>query len=118
MGVKVVITCRPGTYQKQSNFVTFKMYSQQSDAPPLPKGLPPLKGYTTYLILITPKQWAKVEKPINDNKEDLLYIEGHTTFLPDYKGIVVRATNVSTIGHMKARKEEQLAKTKGEESAE
>jgi hypothetical protein len=113
MSVKIVMTGRPGTIQKQSQFVTFKVYSQVSDAPPLPKVLPPLRGYTTYLVLIAPKQWAKVEKQINDNKEDLLYIEGHPTMLPNYNGIVVRATTVNTLARMKARKEEQRQQAQG-----
>ncbi len=112
MSVKIVMTGRPGTIQKQSQFVTFKMYSQVSDAPALPKGLPPLRGITTYLVLVVPKQWAKVEKQINDNKEDLLYIEGHTTVQPNYNGIVVQATTINTLGRMKARKDEQRKQAK------
>jgi hypothetical protein len=102
-GSKTVIIGRPGTLQKQAQFVAFTVKSQQP--PALPKGLPTYKGDTKYLILAATKQWEKVEKKINDDKEDHLYIEGFSTVQPNFKtGIVVLATNVNTIGLMRQRK--------------
>ncbi len=100
---KTVIIGRPGTPQKQPQFVAFTVKAQQP--PVLPKGLPTWKGETKYLILATTKQWEKVEKRINDDKEDQLYIEGFSTVQPNFKsGIVVLANNVNTIGLMRQRK--------------
>lgn len=102
-GSKTVIIGRPGTPQKQAQFVAFTVKAQQP--PALPKGLPIYRGETKYLILAALKQWEKVEKKINDDKEDQLYIEGFSTVQPNFKtGIVVLANNVNTIGLMRQRK--------------
>ncbi|HEY7349676.1 MAG TPA: hypothetical protein VH599_15275 [Ktedonobacterales bacterium] len=102
-GSKTVITGRPGTLQKQAQFVAFTVKAQQP--PALPKGLPIYKGETKYLVLAATKQWEKVEKRINDDQEDQLYIEGFSTVQPNFKtGIVVLAMNVNTVGLMRTRK--------------
>lgn len=102
-GSKTVIIGRPDTVQKQAQFVAFTVKDQQP--PALPKGLPTFKGKTKYLILAATKQWEKVEKKINDDKEDQLYIEGFSTAQPNFKtGIVVLAINVNTTGLMRQRK--------------
>lgn len=102
-GSKTVIIGRPGTLQKQAQFVAFTVKAQHP--PALPKGLPIYRGDTKYLILAALKQWEKVEKKINDDKEDQLYIEGFSTVQPNFKtGIVVLANNVNTIGLMRQRK--------------
>jgi|SRR5579859_1873718 len=102
-GAKTVLTGRPGTVQKQAQFVAFTVKAQQP--PALPKGLPIFKGETKYLILAAIKQWEKVEKKINDDKDDQLYIEGYSTVQANFKtGIVVLAINLNTIGLMRQRK--------------
>ncbi len=100
---KTTIIGRPGTLQKQAQFVAFTVKDQKP--PALPKGLPTYKGDTKYLVLAATKQWDRVEKKINDDKEDQLYIEGFSTVQPNFKtGIVVLATTVNTIGLMRQRK--------------
>jgi hypothetical protein len=102
-GSKTIIIGRPDTVQKQAQFVAFTIKAQ--NPPALPKGLPIFKGHTQYLILAASKQWEKVEKKINDDKEDQLYIEGFSTAQPNFKkGIVVLAINVNTVGLMRQRK--------------
>ena len=107
MSVKINLIGRPGTVQKQSTFVGFTLNSATHEAPPLPKGLPPLKGTTKYLVLVATKQWSKVEETLNKDKEDKLYIEGYTTIQENFAGIVVQATTINTLGLMRAKKEQQ-----------
>ncbi|HLW01217.1 MAG TPA: hypothetical protein VKT82_21355 [Ktedonobacterales bacterium] len=102
-GSKTIIIGRPDTVQKQAQFVAFTVKAQ--NPPALPKGLPSFKGHTQYLILAASKQWEKVEKKINDDKEDQLYVEGFSTAQPNFKkGIVLLAMNVNTIGLMRKPK--------------
>jgi hypothetical protein len=110
MSVKVVLVGRPGTVQKEATFVGFTLNSATHQIPPPPKGLPPLKGTTKYLVLAAMKQWDKVEPALNKNKEDKLVIEGYTTIQEGFAGIVVQATSMSTQGLQRARKEEQRGK--------
>jgi hypothetical protein len=110
MSSKLIITGRPGPIQKQNQYVAFTIKSPQP--PPLPKGLPTLKGETKYLILVTEKQWNKVEKQINQDKEDKLYIEGFGTYQKDFSGVVVLTQLINTTGLMRARKQQQKVQAK------
>lgn len=110
MSVKVVLVGRPGTVQKEGTFVGFTLNSATHQIPPPPKGLPPLKGTTKYLVLAAMKQWDKVEPALSKNKEDKLVIEGYTTIQEGFNGIVVQATSMSTQGLQRTRKEEQRGK--------
>jgi len=112
MSSKITLTGRPGPIQKQHQYVAFSM--KAPPPPPLPKGLPALKGETKYLILVAEKQWNKVEDQINKDKEDKLYIEGFSTVQPDFPGIVVLAQTINTTGLMRGRKEQQRNQTQGE----
>jgi hypothetical protein len=73
----------------------------------LPKGLPALHGETRYMVLVTEKQWNKVEKQINDDKEDKLFIEGFSTVQPDFPGVIVLAQSINTTGLIRAKKHQQ-----------
>ncbi len=106
MSSKITLTGRPGPIQKQHQYVAFSMKTQSAPAN-LPKGLPTLKGETKYLILVAEKQWNKVEKQINDDKEDKLFVEGFSTVQPDFPGVVVLAQSINTTGLMRARKQQQ-----------
>ena len=107
MSVKVTLIGRPGTTQKQATFVGFTLNSATHQIPPPPKGLPPLKGTTKYLVLAAIKQWDNVEAALNQDKEDKLYIEGYPTLQEGFAGIVVQATTLNTLGLMRAKKEQQ-----------
>ena len=107
MSVKITLIGRPGTVQKQTTFVGFTLNSGTHQMPPPPKGLPPLKGTTKYLVLAAMKQWDKVEPALSKDKEDKLVIEGYTTLQEGFAGIVVQATMLNTLGLMRAKKEEQ-----------
>jgi hypothetical protein len=113
MSSKITLRGRPGPIQKQQQYVAFSMKTQTAPAN-LPKGLPVLKGETKYLVLVTEKQWNKVEKQINDDKEDNLYIEGFSTVQPDFAGVVVLAQSINTEGLMRARKQQQKVQSTGE----
>ena len=107
MSVKLTLIGRPGTVQKQATFVGFTLNSATHQIPPPPKGLPPLKGTTKYLVLAAIKQWDKVEGALSRDKEDKLYIEGYPTMQDGFAGIVVQATTLNTLGLMRARKAQQ-----------
>ena len=107
MSVKLTLIGRPGTVQKQATFVGFTLNSATHQIPPPPKGLPPLKGTTKYLVLAAMKQWDKVESTLSRDKEDKLFIEGYPTIQEGFAGIVVQATTLNTLGLMRARKEQQ-----------
>ena len=94
----------------QRQYVAFTMKRETAPAN-LPKGLPTLKGETTYLILVTEKQWNKIEKQINADKEDKLLIEGFSTVQPDFAGVIVLAQSITTTGLMRARKQQQKAQS-------
>jgi hypothetical protein len=113
MSSKITLTGRPGPIQKQHQYVAFTMKTQTAPAN-LPKGLPTLRGETKYMILVTEKQWNKVEKQINNDKEDKLFIEGFSTVQPDFPGIVVLAQNISTTGLMRSRKEQQRSQAQNQ----
>ena len=110
MSVKLTLIGRPGTVQKQATFVGFTLNSATHQIPPPPKGLPPLKGTTKYLVLAAMKHWDKVEGVLSQDKEDKLYIEGYPTMQEGFAGIVVQATTLNTLALMRARKEEQRQK--------
>ena len=110
MSVKITLIGRPGTVQKQATFVGFTLNSSTHQMPPPPKGLPPLKGTTKYLVLAAIKHWDKVEPALSKNKEDKLIIEGYTTLQEGFAGIVVQATTLSTQALMRAKKEQQRSK--------
>ena len=107
MSVKLTLIGRPGTVQKQATFVGFTLNSATHQMPPPPKGLPPLKGTTKYLVLAAMKQWDKVEAALSQDKEDKLYIEGYPTMQEGFAGIVVQATTLNTLALMRARKAQQ-----------
>jgi len=106
MSSKIQLSGRPGPIQKQRQYVAFTMKTQTAPAN-LPKGLPTLKGETKYMVLVTEKQWNKVEKQINDDKEDKLFIEGFSTVQTDFPGVIVLAQSINTTGLMRARKQQQ-----------
>lgn len=101
-GTTATLIGRPVTVQKQAQFVAFTV--KEPKVPALPKGLPTFHGETKYLVLASTKHWEKVEKRITDNKEDQLFIKGFTTVQANFSGIVVLATEVNTLGAMRAKK--------------
>ena len=107
MSVKLTLIGRPGTVQKQTTFVGFTLNSATHQIPPPPKGLPPLKGTTKYLVLAATKHWDKVEAALSKDKEDKLFVEGYPTIQEGFEGVVVQATTLSTLALMRARKEQQ-----------
>lgn len=107
MSVKLTLIGRPGTVQKQAMFVGFTLNSATHQIPQPPKGLPPLKGTTKYLVLAALKQWEKVETALAKDKEDKLFVEGYPTIQEGFAGIVVQATILNTLGLMRARKAQQ-----------
>jgi hypothetical protein len=111
MSSKITLRGRPGPIQKQHQYVAFSMKTQTAPAN-LPKGLPTLKGETKYLVLVAEKQWNKIEKQINENKEDNLFIEGFSTAQPDFPGVVVLAQSINTDALMRARKQQQKEQSK------
>ena len=114
MSVKLTLIGRLGTVQKQATFVGFTLNSATHQMPPPPKGLPPLKGTTKYLVLAATKQWDKVEPALSKDKEDKLFIEGYPTMQEGFAGIVVQATTLNTLGLMRAKKEQQRQQAQDE----
>lgn len=114
MSSKITLTGRPGPIQKQRQYVAFTMKTQTAPAN-LPKGLPTLRGETKYMILVTEKQWNKVEAQINNDKDDKLFVEGFSTVQPDFPGIVVLAQSINTTGLMRSRKEQQRTQAQSQQ---
>lgn len=108
MSSKIALRGRPGIIQKQHQYVAFSMKTQTTPSN-LPKGLPTLRGETKYLILVTEKQWNKVEKQITEDKDDQLYLEGVCMVQTGFNGIVVMAQTMTTTGLQRSRKEQQKA---------
>ena len=106
MSSKIALSGRPGIIQKHHQYVAFKMKTQKTPDN-LPKGLPTLRGESNYLVFVTQKQWDKVEKSINDNEEDQLYLEGMCMIQPGFPGIVVMAQTMTTKALQRSRKAEQ-----------
>ena len=77
--VKVTIIGRPGRVIEKGNVVITSM--KNSEAPPLPKGLPkPPEDPTTYVIYIAMKQWDKIKDSVLNNPNDKLIIDGYPRF--------------------------------------
>lgn len=109
MSSKITLSGRPGIIQKQHQYVSFSMKTQTTPAN-LPKGLPTLRGETKYLIMVTEKQWNKVEKQINDSQEDQLYLEGMCMIQAGFPGIVVMVQTMTTKALQRSRKTDQKPK--------
>jgi hypothetical protein len=128
--VEITLTGRPTNVQKQPTFIalsfiikdtpvlpkgmpTFRVKSQPKEEKPAdkPEGAAEArpaakvksdnKGETRYLVLIAPKQWAKVEESITKRKDDQLVIKGFSMIQPSFSGIVVLGLNVNSIAMMR-----------------
>ncbi len=76
-------------------------------APAVPKGLPDVPPQPiNYLVFIAAKQWRKVAETIT-NPEDVLIIEGYPTQHPQFAGITVYATQVTTKLQQQAKRQHQ-----------
>lgn len=105
--VKVTIIGRPGRIIEKEAVVITSM--QNSRAPSLPKGLPPLpEDPTTYIVYIAMKQWRKVRSSIKQNPEDKLIIEGYPRFdrrVGQRGAMTIYAQSVTTTLIQQARRE-------------
>lgn len=112
MTVKLTLIGRPEKVRPVGQQLTaFLLDSQADKSPTLPKGLPPVKGSTTYLVMVANKQWKKVSDAIK-NPEDKLIIEGYCSLDKEAPGaITVRASSVTTAMLQRAKREKQKAET-------
>jgi hypothetical protein len=98
--VKITLIGRPG----QGVIV---LGIRQTKAWSLPKRLPAVPSKpTTYLVFMATKQWRTVAESIT-NPEDVLSIEGYPTQHPQFAGITVYATQVTTKLQQQAKRQQQ-----------
>ncbi len=104
--VKITLIGRPGRIVKKEK-VILTVLQDRKGPPTLPKGLPqPPKESTSYVVYITTKQWRKVSEALK-NPEDLLIVEGYSTFDKKLGVIAVFAINTTTKMIQAARREAQ-----------
>lgn len=73
--------------------------------PPLPKGVPPISTATSYLVIVSGKQWRKVAQALADDAEDRVVIEGYCGLDPLVpKMITIRATAVNSTALQRAKR--------------
>ncbi len=73
--------------------------------PPLPKGVPPISTATSYLVIVSGKQWRKVAQALADDAEDRVVIEGYCGLDPlAPKMITIRATAVNSTALQRAKR--------------
>jgi hypothetical protein len=120
--VKITLVGRPGPLQQTArpgqpaDFFAFPMES--GNLPSLPKGLPTPTAPTTFLVLVSARQWRRVADALR-NPLDRLIIEGHSSIdarVPDM--ITVRAISVTTVEAQRALRARQQAESAQRESGE
>jgi hypothetical protein len=119
---KITLVGRPGPLQQTArpgqpaDFFAFPMES--GNLPSLPKGLPTPTAPTTFLVLVSARQWRRVADALR-NPLDRLIIEGHSSIdarVPDM--ITVRAISVTTVEAQRALRARQQAESAQRESGE
>lgn len=89
---------RPGKIHIEGGTVMTVIEQQQVKAPPYPKGVPPFEEVektTYYFVFMGLKHWHKVEESLKD-ETDMLIVEGTGVFDPEFDGITILSTGVST----------------------
>ncbi|MFL5805327.1 MAG: cold shock domain-containing protein [Roseiflexaceae bacterium] len=85
-------------------------YRIEATAPRLPQGLPVPAGPTTFLVLISLKNWKPVRDVLGADADDLLVVHGYPARDPRAPGmILVRATIVDTAAQLQERYEAHRA---------
>lgn len=114
--VKVTLTGRPGAIERRQDLVVTSMVFEPNNDHPMPKGVPALElEPMTYVVYISARQWEKVEKSLEDDK-DKLVIEGILVRDPEIDGWSVLATFITTrkLEKLRAQREKQQAATKAQ----
>jgi hypothetical protein len=105
--VKVTVIGRPNQVVERQGVVVVALRS--TNAPTLPKGLPPLPSTpTTYMIFVQQKQWNKVRDAM-EQPDDALIVEGYPVHEPRFAGITVYATQVTTKALQAAKRKTEAA---------
>jgi len=108
--VKLTVIGRPGKIVERGDVVLVAMRSEKT--PSLPKGVPaPTTLTVDYMVLVGMKQWRKVAEALAADPADKLLIEGYPTVQPDFAGITVYATAVTTTGIQAGKRAAQTATT-------
>ena len=106
--MKITVIGRPSKVQERNGVVTFALRSDK--APALPKGLPtPVQPATNYAVVVAAKQYRKVADALAADPEDRVVVEGYPSLAPNVNGIVVHATNITSVGLQRAKREQQVA---------
>src|SRR5438876_234395 len=63
-------------------YVIFSLKSAAEQAPPLPKGLPPVTAATTYRILATADQWLKIAPALLRQPDARIGVSGDVAISP------------------------------------
>jgi hypothetical protein len=85
----------------------------------LAKSLPPISAATACLALISAKHWRRVAGALEADPEDALVVDGYASLDPLAPGmIVLRATEVTTLVSLNARRAAQRQADKAAETDE
>ncbi len=99
---------QPGDIAFRTGYTAVVLHSTKT--PALPKGLPsPSSEPTDYVVLISAKQWSKVERCLDD-PEDSLIIEGFPQVNRTNGSITVFASNVTSKVMQRQLREQQQQK--------
>lgn len=94
--VKINLVGRPGPIERRKNLIILRMMDEFSEELVFPAGVPhPASLSREYLVYISSKQWERVEKALEDEKDNLI-VEGLCGFDEETDMMAVFTTFVTT----------------------
>jgi cold shock protein len=98
---------RPG---QSPSVVAFTLEAGEEQAAALPKGLPPVRDVTTFLVLVSIKHWRQVTTALDADPDDPLVVDGYGSIDPLAPGMItLRATSLATEALLRSRWPAQAA---------
>lgn len=111
--VKISLIGRPGQIERRQNLIVTTMRDEMGETLQVPSGVPhPSAVVQDYTVYISSKQWERVEKAIENPKDELI-VDGYCGYDEDAGGMAVFTTYVTTRNLL--RKEKKQAKKAAQE---
>jgi hypothetical protein len=114
--VKLRVVGRPAAAQplgrpgQSPSVVAFTLEAGEEQAATLPKGLPPVRDVTTFLVLVSIKHWRQVTAALEADPGDPLVVDGYGSIDPLAPGMItLRATSLATEALLRSRWPTQVA---------
>jgi CspA family cold shock protein len=102
-----------GRPNQQASLAAFIVELGTEGAAAVPKVLPPPSAATACLVLISAKHWRRVAGALEADPEDALVVDGYASLDPLAPGVIVlRATEVTTMTLLSARRAAQSLRDK------